>query len=77
VSLQDQELRNKSHLIVGLTLLRRSSGRVQEISKLNFVELAGSEQAVAEETFHKDTSVKHFVTTSFNSLSSRIVRAAL
>jgi hypothetical protein len=32
---------------------------------------------VAEETFVKDSSIKQFVTSSFNSLSSQLVRSAL
>lgn len=49
---------------------RLSNRKLMEISHLNFVELAGSEQAVAEEKFHLNQSVKQFVTKSFNSLSS-------
>ena len=37
---------------------RLPSKKLVEISSLNFVELCGSEQAVAEEKFYKDYSVK-------------------
>lgn len=64
-------MRKKSHFIIGLTLMKRSgSKRMTEISHINFVELSGSEQAVAEEKFYRDVSVRNFVTKSFNSLSS-------
>ena len=78
VSLQEQELRKKSHFVIGLTLMKRGSNRrMTEISHLNFVELSGSEQAVAEEKFYKDSSVRNFVTRSFNALSSLLLRSAL
>ena len=58
--------------------MKRTQGKkLVEISSLNFVELAGSEQAVADEQFYKETSVRQFVTKSFNGISSQIVRAAL
>lgn len=76
--MQEQELRKKSHFIIGLTLMKRGSNRkMAEISHINFVELSGSEQAVAEEKFYQDASVRNFVTKSFNSLSSQLLRAAL
>ena len=69
--MQENELRKKSHFIIGLTLMKRGTNKkMTEISNLNFVELSGSEQAVAEEKFYKDVSIKNFVTKSFNSLSS-------
>jgi len=37
---------------------RLSNKKLQEISNLNFVELSGSEQAVAEEKFYMNSSVK-------------------
>jgi hypothetical protein len=49
---------------------RQSNKKLQEVSHLNFVELSGSEQAVAEEKFFMNSSIKQFVTKSFNSLSS-------
>jgi hypothetical protein len=53
VSMQEQELRKKSHFVVGLTLMKRgSSKKMTEISNINFVELSGSEQAVAEEKYY-------------------------
>lgn len=53
VSMQEQELRKKSHFIIGLTLMKRSQNKkLSEVSRLNFVELSGSEQAVAEEKFY-------------------------
>ena len=48
-----------------------------EISNLNFVELSGSEQAVAEEHVYKESSIRNFVTRSFNGLSSHMVKSAL
>mmetsp|Transcript_30795 Transcript_30795/g.30289 ORF Transcript_30795/g.30289 Transcript_30795/m.30289 type:complete len:150 (+) Transcript_30795:1136-1585(+) len=59
-------------------MMRRTyQKKLQELSHLNFVELSGSEQAVAEEKFFMDSSVKQFVTKSFNSLSAQMLRAAL
>jgi hypothetical protein len=55
--------------------LTNGSGSI--ISKLNFVELCGSEQAVAADSYFGGESIKEFVTRSFNSLSSIVVRAAL
>jgi hypothetical protein len=76
--MQEQELRKKSHFVVGLTLMKRGSNRkMTEISNFNFVEMSGSEQAVAEEKFYKDSSVRQFVTKSFNSISSQLLRSAL
>ena len=76
--MQEQELRKKSHFIISLTLMKRGSNKkMTEISHLNFVELSGSEQAVAEEKFYRDTSIRQFVTRSFNSLSSQLLRSAL
>jgi len=37
---------------------------------MNFVELSGSEQAVSQDTYFQDSSIKSFVTKSFNGLSS-------
>jgi hypothetical protein len=37
---------------------RTQCKKLIEISHLNFVELSGSEQAVAEEKFYKDNSIK-------------------
>jgi len=77
-AMQDNDLRKKSHLIVGLTLMRKTPARrMQEISHFTFAELAGSEQAVADERFFKDSSIKQFVTKSFNCLSSQLLRSAL
>jgi hypothetical protein len=56
---------------------RMTNRRLMEISRLNFVELSGSEQAVAEEKFYMDSSVRQFVTKSFNTLSSQILKSAL
>jgi len=47
------------------------------MSKLNFAELAGSEQSVAQpDNFIRDTSVRQFITKSFNSLSNQILKAS-
>ncbi len=71
-------MRKKSHLVINFCLMKRSQDRkMQEISEFKFVELAGSEQTVAEEQFIRDTSVRTFVTKSFNSLSSQMLRVAL
>ena len=56
---------------------RGTNRKMTEISHINFVELSGSEQAVAEEKFYQDASVRNFVTKSFNSLSSQLLGAAL
>ena len=59
VNVQEQDLRKKSHFVISLSLMKRSThSKVQEISSLNFVELAGSEQAVADEQYYKNTSVR-------------------
>lgn len=59
LNMQEQHLRKKSHLIINLSLMKRTpSKRIHEISSLNFVELSGSEQAVSEETFYNNQSVK-------------------
>lgn len=64
-------MRKKSHLVINLTLIKRSDKKnFQEISSLNFVELAGSEQAVTPDSYIVDSSIKSFVTKSFNGLSS-------
>lgn len=78
VNMQEQDLRKKSHFVISLTLMKRTNTRrLQEMSHMNFVELSGSEQAVAEEKFYKDSSVRSFVTKSFNSLSAQLLRSAL
>ena len=42
--LTDHEIRKRSHLVVGFTLMNQTAqGPVKEVSKLNFVELCGSE----------------------------------
>ena len=52
-------MRKKSHFIIGLTLMKRTqSKKLVEISNLNFVELTGSEQAVADDKYFKDPSIK-------------------
>jgi hypothetical protein len=57
---------------------RTETRKLQEISTLNFVELPGSEQAVAEDRFFMaEASVKQFITRSFNGLSQQLLRAAL
>ena len=43
--------------------------------RIDFVELCGSEQAVANESFVNGASVKDFITKSFNGLSSKIVKS--
>jgi hypothetical protein len=59
VSMQEQDLRKKSHFVISLTLMKRlNNKKLVEISHLNFVELSGSEQAVAEEKFYKDSSIR-------------------
>ena len=48
IKLTDHDIRKRSHLVLGLTLVKQSpSGAMREISKLNFTELCGSEQSVA------------------------------
>ena len=48
-STQMHDLRKKSHMVISLTLMHRSNGRLTESSSLTFVELSGSEQAVSNE----------------------------
>ena len=48
MSTHQSDLRKKSHFVISLTLLKRTTQKkFQEISQMNFVELSGSEQAVA------------------------------
>lgn len=54
VKLQDHDIRKRSHLVVSLSLVTQHQNwssqtpcTVNEISRLNFVELSGSEQSVA------------------------------
>ncbi len=63
----------KSHIVISVII----ENSEKKSSKIDFVELCGSEQAVKDDTFYKGESVKDFVTRSFNSLSSQIVRIAL
>ena len=50
---------------------------MRELSRLNFTELCGSEQSVAQGAQSRDTSVRQFVTKSFNNLSTQILKSAL
>jgi hypothetical protein len=75
--LTDHDIRKRSHLVVQFTLVRRLPIGFQELSQLNFVELAGSEQSVtSSEAFMRDTTVRTFVTKSFNSLSTQLIKVA-
>eukprot|EP00347_Sterkiella_histriomuscorum_P021720 403333001 len=77
-TMNEADFRKKSHFVIGLTLMKRTNSKIlTEISKLNFVELCGSEQAVAEETNIRHQSIRQFVTKSFNGLSSQILKSAL
>ena len=71
------DLRKKSHMVISLTLMQRSHGRLTESSHLNFVELSGSEQAVSNEHQFVNATVRSFVTKSFNGLSSQLLKSAL
>ena len=78
IKLTDHDIRKRSHLVLGLTLVKQSqSGAMREISKLNFTELCGSEQSVATGGQIRDTTVRQFVTKSFNCLSTQILKSAL
>jgi len=47
------------------------------MQKLNFVELAGSEQSVSQpESFVSEASVRLSITKSFNSLSQQILKVS-
>ena len=75
--LTDHDIRKRSHLVVQFALVRRLPIGFQELSILNFVELAGSEQSVTStEAFMRDTTVRTFVTKSFNSLSTQLIKVA-
>ena len=44
MKLTDHDIRKRSHLVIGLTLVQQSStGHMREVSKLNITELCGSE----------------------------------
>ena len=60
-------MRIKSHFIINLALIDKDS---KILSELNFVELAGSEQAVLKTG---TTHLNEFVSNSFNSLSNSII----
>ena len=64
----------KAHFVISVYFDLKSK---QPESRLDFVELCGSEQAVSNDSLFKGESVKDFVTRSFNSLSSSLVRSAL
>jgi len=75
--LSDHDIRKRSHFIVSFSLVRRLKDGFEEMSKLNFAELAGSEQSVAQpDNFVRDTSVRQFITKSFNSLSNQLLKAS-
>jgi len=48
--LTDHDIRKRSHLVISLSLVTQTNdgGQVREISRLNFTELCGSEQSVAQ-----------------------------
>ena len=78
MKLTDHDIRKRSHLVIGLTLVQQSStGHMREVSKLNFTELCGSEQSVATGGQIRDTTIRQFVTKSFNCLSTQILKSAL
>ena len=61
-----------------LTLVCKRKDGYEDISKLNFVELAGSEQSVSQsETCTRDATVRQFVSRSFNSLSEQILQISV
>ena len=61
-----------------LTLVCKKKDGYEDISKLNFVELAGSEQSVSQsETCTRDATVRQFVSRSFNSLSEQILQISV
>ena len=70
--LTDHDIRKRSHLVISVGLVTQSGdgGQIREISRLNFTELCGSEQSVASGGQVRDTSVRQFVTKSFNGLST-------
>ena len=72
--LKVNDLLQKSHTIISLKI---EGTNYKNDSRIDFVELCGSEQAIASDTQFKGESVKDFITRSFNSLSSGLVRAAL
>ena len=78
VKLTDHEIRKRSHMNIQLTLMSQSPTNIlREVSKINFVELCGSEQSVAGAGQMRDTSIRQFVTKSFNSLSTQLLKSAL
>ena len=78
VKLTDHEIRKRSHLVISLALITQTpEGSVREVSRLNFAELCGSEQSVANGNQARDTTVRQFVTKSFNCLSTQVLKSAL
>ena len=69
------DLTIKAHFVISVYFDLKN--KKQSESRLDFIELCGSEQAVSHDSVFKGESVKDFVTRSFNSLSSSLVRSAL
>ena len=73
MKLTDHDIRKRSHLVISLGLMSAPHGSEQnlrEVSRLNFTELCGSEQSVTSGGQGRDTTVRQFVTKSFNCLST-------
>ena len=80
----EANLDRKCHIVISLKLDRKVGGVYKKFSQLNFCELCGSEQAVAqvEESYNESTddpnlSIRDFATHSFNSLSANLLIIAL
>lgn len=71
MKLSDHDIRKRSHLVISLALVTQTpESQLREVSRLNFAELCGSEQSVANGGQTRDTTVRQFVTKSFNNLST-------
>lgn len=79
----ENQIDKKSHVIISLKLDKKLD-KFKKFSQLNFCELCGSEQAVAQvdDSFIDDSenpnlSIRDFATQSFNSLSANLLKVAL
>ena len=60
MKMTDHEIRKRSHLIISLGIVSQAAegGPMREVSRLNFAELCGSEQSVAQSGQARDTTIR-------------------